>query len=244
MKTFSRFPVSALALAAVFVCGVGLIHAQDDAQARRDEADKLLAAMHTEQMVEGTTTRMLSLVDRFNQSAVKQGNLSTEQSDAIQKAEDEARTTIRTQLGYPALKADFVNAYADAFSIQELKDLTTFYGSPIGQKLVEKQPGLNEKLGQLAQQKVRTVMPGVVQKLREVAQKNAPPAPAPAAAAPAPAAPGTTPPLVVPIVPSVPAAPVVPPAAAATPASATTAPVSAPPEPIPSPTAAATPTAQ
>ena len=234
MKSFSRLPVSAVVLAAVFACGVGLAPAQEDAPARHDEADKLLTAMHTEQMVEGTTTRMLSLVDRFNQSAVKQGNLSAEQSDAIQKAEDDARATIHTQLGYAALKTDFVNAYADTFSLQELKELTAFYGSPIGQKLVDKQPALNEKLGLLAQQKVRTVMPGVVQKLREATPKNAPPAPVPAA-------PGSLPPVVTPPVPAAPVTPATPPNAA-TPASATTAPVSALPTPLPSPTTAATPT--
>ena len=238
MKLSFRLPVFTLAIIAVFLTGVSVIRAQDDAQIRQDEADKLLAAMHTEQMVEGTTTRMLSLVDRFNQSAIKQGNLTTEQSDAIQKAEDDARTTIRTQLGYPALKSDFVKAYADTFSVQELKDLTTFYRSPAGQKLVEKQPALNEKLGQLAQQKMRTVMPGVVQKLREVAQKNIPPA-----ATPTPAAPASAPTIVTPPTPAVPVTPGVPPPAA-TPASATTAPVSAMPTPPPSPTAAATPTAQ
>ena len=239
MKLFSRLPVSTVALAAVFLVGASVTRAQDDAQIRQDEADKLLAAMHTEQMVEGTTTRMLSLVDRFNQSAIKQGNLTTEQSDAIQKAEDDARTTIRTQLGYPALKSDFVKAYADTFSVQELKDLTTFYRSPAGQKLVEKQPALNEKLGQLAQQKMRTVMPGVVQKLREVVQKNIPPA-----ATPTPAAPASAPTIVTPPTPAVPATPGVLPRTAVTPATVTTAPVSAMPTPPPSPTAAATPTAQ
>ena len=243
MKLFFRFPVSTVALTAVFLLGVGLTRAQDDTQARHEEADKLLTAMHTEQMVEGTTTRMLSLVDRFNQSAIKQGTLSTEQSDAIQKAEDEARATIRKELGYATLKGDFVSAYADTFSVQELKDLTGFYSSPIGQKLVEKQPALNEKLGQLAQQKMKTVMPGVVQKLREAAQKNIPPAPTPAIAAPAPAAPGTPTSVVMPPVPATAVTPGVP-SAAATPASATTAPVPALPTPPLAPSAAATPTAQ
>ena len=242
MKSFSIFSVPTLALTAVFLLGTGSTQAQDDAKARTDAAEGLLTAMHTEQMVEGTTTRMLTVVDRFNQSVIKQGNLTTEQSDAIQKAEDEARDTIRKELGYPTLKSEFIQAYADTFSEQELKDLAAFYNSPVGQKLVEKQPALNEKVGKSAQQKTQTVLRGVVQKLQAVAQKNLPPAPTPATVVPAPGTPTTPTSVVTPGVPAVPATPGVPPVAAIP--TAVTAPVPAVPTPLPSPTPATTPAAQ
>ena len=242
MKPTVRLPVSAALLAAVFLLGIGLTRAEDDAAARHSAAEALLVAMHTEQNVDGTMTRMLGLVDRFGQSVTQQaGTLKPEQNEALAKAEDEARDSIRKELGYASLKEGFVQAYADAFSEGELKELTAFYSSPIGQKLTEKQPVLNEKLGQIAQTKMRTVMPGVVQKLREVAQKNLPPSSPRAPVAPAPAATG---------MPAAPAATTTPavPVTAVTPALsvpvATTTPVPAMSTPIPSPAAETTPSAQ
>ena len=242
MKPIFRLPVSTAALAAVFLLGVGLTRADDDAAARHSAAEGLLVAMHTEQNVDGTMTRMLALVDRFGQSVTQQaGTLKPEQNEALAKAEDEARDTIRKELGYTSLKEGFVQAYADAFSEGDLKELTTFYSSPIGQKLTEKQPALNEKLGQIAQAKMRTVMPGVVQKLREVAQKNVPP-PAPRTpVVPAPAVPGT-PATTAPVAPTTVVTPPMT-APAETPA-ATTAPVPAMPTPAPTPAVETTPAAQ
>ena len=239
MKPFFRLPVSVVALSAVFLLGVRLTRAQDDAQTRRTAAEGLLTAMHTEQTVDATMTRMLTLVDRFGQTVGRQGaTLTPAQSEAVLSAENDARETIRKEFGYAALKGDFAQIYADTFSEPELKDLTTFYNSPAGQKLVQMQPQLNTKMAQVAQKKMATVMPGIVQKLRETAQKNVPPAVVPPATA-------VTPPVsAVPVapLPGAPATPGVPPTAA-TPA-ATTTPVPPVPTPIPSPASVVTPSAQ
>ena len=240
MKPLFHLPASASAIAAIFLLGVGLTRAQNDAETRRAAADGLLTAMHTEQTVNTTTSRMLTMVDRFGQTIARQGaTLTPAQSEAIEKAEGDARDTISKEFGYAALKSDFVQVYADAFSEAELKDLTVFYNTPAGQKLVQTQPQLNEKMAQAAQKKMGTVMPGVIQKLREAAQKNVPPpvvatqaAPATAVTPPLPAAP-TAP------VPVVPATPGVPPAAD-TPAATSTL-VPAVPTPVPAVTPAATP---
>lgn len=250
-KPFFRLPTSVAAVASLFLLGAGLTRAAEEDPARHAAAESLVTAMHTQQMVDNNLNRMLSLVDRFDQSAVHGQNLTPEQTGEIKKAEDEARDTIRKELGYDAIKEEFVKAYAETFNEQELKDLTTFYSSPVGQKLVGEQSQITEKVGRVAQQKMGTVMPGVVQKLREVVQKNLPPPPAPATVVPAPPVPpaggpvppppgAPVPPPTDPAAPAPPRAPV-PPAA---PTTVTTPPVTATPAPVmptPLPTASATP---
>ena len=245
-KPFFRIPVSAAAAASLFLLGTGLTFAADDDPARHDAAEKLVTAMRTEQMVNGNLNRMLSLVDRFDQSAVRGQTLTPEQTGEIKKAEDDARDTIRKELGYDSVKEEFVKTYAETFNEQELKDLTTFYTSPVGQKMVDQQPQITEKVGRVAQQKMATVMPGVVQKLREVVQKNLPPPPAPETIVPPPAPPvgGPVPPMPVPPAPAAPAPPKAP-VPPAPPVTVTTPPVSAnpvPPMPTPLPTTSAAPT--
>ncbi len=188
---------STLRLSAVLaVCALPLLvspgstrAADDDQAARSAQAETLLRAMHTEQVLTTATARVDQMVDRYSQSLSAQGELTPEQKAAVQKAQDEAHVIIQKQLSWEAVKGDFIQAYADAFTAEDLTGLVTFYSSPLGQKLVEKQPGVTEKMGKLTQQKMMSVMPALMQKIKESAPKPSPtPSPSPAAptAAPAP----------------------------------------------------------
>ncbi len=177
-STFRLSSVLALGAAALTFCaGLGLA-AGDDMAPRRVQAELLLRAMHTEQVLTNATTKVYQMVDKFGQNASAQPNLPAEQKAAVQKAQDEAHTTISQQLSWDVLKGDFIQAYAEAFSEDELKGLVNFYDSPLGQKLVEKQPAVTEKMGRLTQQKMMAIMPTIMQKIKDSAQK---PTPAPAA---------------------------------------------------------------
>ena len=198
MKILPRFSVALAACALPLLLCPGLTRAaDDDLAARRTQAEALLHAMHTEQVLTNATGRVDQMVDRYSQSLTAQGELTPEQKATVQKAQDDAHATIKEQLSWDAVKSDFVQAYADAFTPEELAGLVTFYTSPIGQKLVEKQPAVTEKMGKLTQQKMMAVMPGLMQKIKDAAPKPTPaasPAPAPVVPAPAaPAAPAATP---------------------------------------------------
>ena len=163
--------------------------ADDDLAPRRVQAEALLHAMHTDQVLANATTRVDEMVDKFGQNATAQAGVTAEQKAAAQKAQADAHGVIREQLGWDVVKSDFVQAYADAFTEDELKGLVAFYNSPLGQKLVEKQPAVTEKMGKLTQGKMMKVMPAIMQKIREAVQKPpavASPAPAASAGSPAP----------------------------------------------------------
>ncbi len=181
MKTTFRLPVILALGAAVFTFCPGPGRAADDDLApRRAQAELLLNAMHTEQILTNATTKVYQMVDKFGQNAVAQPNVPAEQKAAVQKAQEDAHAAIGQQLSWDAVKGDFIQAYAEAFSEDDLKGLVAFYNSPLGQKLVEKQPAVTEKMGRLTQQKMMAVMPAIMQKIKEAAQK---PSPTPAVSA-------------------------------------------------------------
>ena len=192
MKTTLRF---LLVLAVSLQFCPGWTHAADDDQAaRHTDAEALLNAMHTQQMLVNATTRVHGMVDKYGQQGMSaKTDLTPEQKVAMQKAQDDAHALINQQLGWDAVKTEFIAAYADAFTDDELKGLAAFYNSPLGQKLVEKQPAVTEKMGRLTQQKMMAVMPQVMQKIKEGQPKPAA-APSPTAAAS-------------PVIPAAPAAP-------------------------------------
>jgi len=61
-------------------------------------------------------------------------------------------------ISWNAIKDDLATIYADEFTTQELKDLTTFYKTPTGQKAAEKIPLLMAKGSALGQTRVQENM--------------------------------------------------------------------------------------
>ncbi len=210
-----------LILAAVLLPGpcASLRAADDDAAPRRAEADELLKAMNVGQSVSMASKRMLTSMDGIADRLSKQPNLTPEQTTDIQKFRDDMHALVDQQLGWDAVKGDVVQAYADDFTEAELKELTAFYHSAAGQKLVEKQPEFTEKLSKAMQAKSVALMPSIRQKIQAINAEVHPPAPK-AAAAPA-AGPAASPAPVVMI-------PAPTPAATAPAVTAATAPVAAP----------------
>lgn len=191
MKSSFRLSVAVAVCAVSLLCPALTRAAGDDEAARRTGAEALLNSMHTEQTLTNATIRVFQMVDKYSESLVNgPSDATADQKAAVQKAQDEAHGIINKQLSWDALKGDFIQAYAEAFTEDELKGLTAFYNSPIGQKLIEKQPAVTEKMGRLTQQKMMGVMPTIMQKIKEAAPK---PPTAPVAPVAPPAPPTTTP---------------------------------------------------
>jgi hypothetical protein len=170
----------------------------DDAAARKAAATDLLHAMHSEEVVD-------RVIDKVSQNAshmVPPGHTSaspTEEAAFRDSLAQQAKQILQAQLNWQGLEPTFVQSYADEFTLAELQQLVDFYKSPVGQKLLDKQPDIANKMTQLTEQKLKTAFPLIMQKLKASSQKFAedhPPAPAsPAPASPAPAspAPGASP---------------------------------------------------
>jgi hypothetical protein len=193
----------------------------DDDASHKAAADELLQVMHTERMIDRGVDQMSQIADRM---PLGRTSATPAEETAFREGQrQQARDIIKEQLSWQALEPMFAQAYADAFSEAELKQLTEFYKTPVGEKLLDKQPELAAKLAQITRQKAAAVSPIVMQKLKaSIAKfhedhpvKPVSPAPGVAPGAPAvPGAPGASPassglPVPAPVMP--------PPAASATP---------------------------
>jgi hypothetical protein len=139
--------------------------ASDADASHKAAAVELLHAMHSERALERVTDQVSQLSDRL----IPPGRTSAtpqEETAFRESLRKEARDAFQEQLNWPMLEPAFAQMYADNFSEAELKQLADFYKSPVGQKLLEKQPELATKLQTLTQQKVRMAMQPVTQKLR------------------------------------------------------------------------------
>ncbi len=131
---------SLLAVSAVFALGLagGLTPVRADPPppdaGRRAAAEEFLRVRKTEDLVNSTVARMGDMTDRISDSASKQAGPSVNQQEFSQKLRSEARAMITKELNWEAMKGEFVQAYSQAFTEAELKEMTAFYADPNREK--------------------------------------------------------------------------------------------------------------
>jgi len=86
-----------------------------------------------------------------------------------------------------SMRADFVKAYSDVFTKDELAGLADFYGTPAGQAMTAKQPEMQEKIMGIMGPRIMAAMPKVQQIQQKFAQEQKAKQQAAAAAAATPA---------------------------------------------------------
>ena len=230
MNVSLRLTAALPAFAALLLLGshTPLRAADDDAAARRAAADELMTSLHMQGFIESTTKRIVQSLDVTVDKLEKQPSAKPEQVADADKMREELHTMVTQQVNWDAMKGDLAQTYADDFTVAELKDISTFYRTPAGAKLADKQPELTEKVNKAIQQRAGAIAPAVNQKLRALAMKMRPVTP------PTPVSPATGPvgPAVPPTTPAL--APLSPPTL--TPPPAPVAPPPAAPKPVASPT--------
>jgi hypothetical protein len=165
----TKFLSAALALALTVFAAPTLAQSSPE---QRAAATELLVAMRAPEMLESSVRTMLDAQLR-----------NTPELAAVQ---DVMRDFVTRYVSWEALREQYVEIYARAFTEDELRQMTDFYRSDVGQKLARAAPRLlaeGAALGERAVQEHRAELERMfVARLR---QQSAPPA-APAAPAPRP----------------------------------------------------------
>jgi hypothetical protein len=100
--------------------------------------------------------------------------LYLQQDPGLSKDLNEIAAKMRTDLAprFSELNDEVARLYTADFSEQELKDILAFYKSPVGQKLLEKQPQVIDNSMKFAQTWANKLSEEVVAKMREELKKR------------------------------------------------------------------------
>lgn len=98
--------------------------------------------------------------------------LQTEQNPELKPFEDVMRTFFSRYMSWNALRNDYARLYADAFTEAELRELTAFYRSPVGQKVATVTPQLMARASELGQKAVQAHLPELQQMIMERMQRG------------------------------------------------------------------------
>lgn len=72
----------------------------------------------------------------------------------LEKHKEKLKGFYEKCVSYDAIKDDLAEMYANDFTAEELKEMTAFYHSKLGKKMLEKTPSLMQKSMQFGQERV------------------------------------------------------------------------------------------
>jgi hypothetical protein len=112
-----------------------------DTASHRKAAETLLTVIKAEQDIQESADRVLD-------NLLKQNPQLAPHNVAV-------KTFITKHVNWPNLKEDMIALYVQEFTEDELKQLATFYRSPVGQKAADKMPQLANAGAQLGITRLR-----------------------------------------------------------------------------------------
>ena len=133
---------------------------KDEGASHRAAAEELLLLLKVDEGLKASTQRLeIALKKKFRQSGASEEIKSisnTYINKMIQIYEEE--------LKWEKMKDFFINIYVSTFTENEIREISKFYKSPIGQIYLEKKPKLARKLYGVPKRKVQ----GFVKKIQKI----------------------------------------------------------------------------
>jgi len=166
-------------LMAAFLAFVTVTIAADPVDATKNKAlaEKLVDTMKLSQ----TMTRSLDMMKKMQMDMMSK-RLKGKDLQNMEEFNRSMMELVSRELSWENLKVPFINIYAESFTTEELDAMIKFYESPIGKKLLDKQPELQQKAMQLVQSIMMRLMPEMEKMAKEFAEKQKKAEPATAAA--------------------------------------------------------------
>ncbi|MEO0453554.1 MAG: DUF2059 domain-containing protein [Verrucomicrobiota bacterium] len=126
-------------------------------------AEEMLIASQTEKVLDQTVKQMEGMMD---QTFIAAG-LPESAKPEFDKAMKTQMEWLEDFLSWETMKPMYVEIYSSVYSEKELKAMTAFYSSEVGQKVIEKSPELIQKTMQVTMQRLGEKMPELQSKMQE-----------------------------------------------------------------------------
>ncbi|HUE93659.1 DUF2059 domain-containing protein [Pseudomonas sp.] len=163
--------LSTLCAALLLACASAQVFA--DARSHAADAERFLLLARADKLavpVYGQVREMFA--QRFAESKEASSNQAL-----LETYQAQANAALEQAIGWDKLKPDMIKLYTSNFNEQEMKDLITFYESPLGKKVLEQMPSLTAQSAQLTQSKLESAVPKVNKLLAEMSAKLTPKTP-------------------------------------------------------------------
>ncbi len=112
-----------------------------DAASHRQAAEKLLELIDMREKIDTSVETMVSL--------------QLQQEPALREHDEQLHAFLEKQIGWTGMREELITMYQQAFTEEELNAMNSFYGSPVGRKLIRRLPELIQQRDRLAMQRLQ-----------------------------------------------------------------------------------------
>lgn len=154
-------------LATALLCFASFAHA--DEASHQKAVENLLDTMHAEKLIDGVREQVFSQLSTQINAALAKGDFNEAQKATAQRYAKKQIDLLGETLSWPKMKAFQISIYTQTFSEAEINEMTAFYKTPLGQKILERQP----KLMAVAMKEIQGQLQAMVPKLEELSREMA-----------------------------------------------------------------------
>ena len=133
-------------------------------QSHTDAAKQLLDLMNADQAIEQAYGQMYSQLSGI----AEQLGITEDQRPMFESYLERMVVVMKEELSWERMEPFVIDAYVSVYSEEELKGLSEFYASPIGQKFVAKMPELMQATMEMTQKMMGELIPRITEIQQEL----------------------------------------------------------------------------
>lgn len=160
-KTLLKFTCCAVAGGFLLVYSVP-VHTLAATASHKQAAEELVAAINSKQQMDQT-------IDAIADASFE----SVDDGPCMAGMQPKLKTFFHKHFSFEQQKPFLVDTYVQSFTEEELKQISGFYKTPVGQKTLEKMPQITQLSMQHTQQKMIQLQPEIEQLVLQHVQGNA-----------------------------------------------------------------------
>jgi len=142
-----------MAVLLTFIVGVS----SSVADTHRDAARELMRVSGTEQIMSQMQLQIESMFLNISSDA----EYNEAQKAIVARYRSEVSKILKNEMIWDKIESDIIALYMQSFSEDELKELITFYQTPLGQKMIAKMPEVMLRSAEISRQQMRHVIPRI-----------------------------------------------------------------------------------
>ena len=127
-------------------------------QASQARIDQLLQVMRARDTVEEMLPQMEQMQKQVMAQAIGRRQLTAEQQASMERVRQIMNRRMRDALAWDKLEPLYRDIYAKSFNDEDMDAMIAFYGSPPGQRVLDKMPGLTQNTMSAIQQMLVPLM--------------------------------------------------------------------------------------
>ncbi len=115
--------------------------------------------------------QVMAQIKQMQNNMVAQMGISEEEKEKVTEFQDKVQEKIAEILDFNTMETEFIDLFTSVYSMEELKAISEFYKTPAGKSMIAKQPMVLQKSMQIAQEKVKILIPELQKLVEEMKQK-------------------------------------------------------------------------